>query len=69
MSTKTVHVTINLPMNLELTVEPIDDGDDFDVKDVSVMPIQSVSVSDVNEAIGDDSSSFIFDEIMRQLND
>lgn len=63
--TKTVTVTLTLPMNLELTVEEIDNGMDFDVKDVSVMPIQSVTVTDVNENIDD----WTAEEIMRQIRE
>jgi len=61
--TKTVRITMNLPVNIELTVEPIHEGDDFDVKDVSVLPVQGIGISDVNEAIDDD----VFNEVMRQL--
>ena len=60
---KTVTITMNLPINLELTVEEIENGTDFDVKDVEIMDIQSVTVSDVNENIDDEE----FNEIMRQL--
>lgn len=60
---KKVNVTMNLPVNVELMVEPIADNEDFDVKSVRVMTIQGITVSDVNENLDSNTA----DEIVRQL--
>lgn len=62
---KTAKVTMNLPVNLELDVELIADGEDFDVKEVRVMEPHGITVSEVNESLDDDLAY----EVMRQLKE